>query len=115
MPLYNYACTTHGEFDAWRPMAKSSAPARCPICRRLARRGVSAPNLADMDSNNRKAHSINERSAHEPRVVSKGDPGWSAIRGHAHGGGHDGHGHGHARAKPSGHRHGPARPWMVGH
>jgi hypothetical protein len=73
-----------------------------------------------MDSTRRKAHSINERSAHEPRVVSKGDPGWSAIGGHghgeSHGGGHDhGHGHDHSHGRRRGHRHGPTRPWMVGH
>lgn len=111
MPLYNYLCKTHGEFDAWRPMSESSSPAPCPACKRRARRAVSAPRLALMDGGARKAHTINERSANEPRVVRRGEPGDAAVGGHNPA---EGRRPGHAHGK-HGHRHGPSRPWMVGH
>ncbi len=98
MPLYSYTCKAHGGFEAWRAMSESGEPTACPTCRRRARRAVSAPSLACLDGATRKAHYVNERSADQPKVVS-GDlpPKHAGGRHHA------------------GHRHGPSRPWMIGH
>lgn len=120
MPLYNYACGRHGDFSDWRAMSEAAEPASCPSCGRAAPRTISAPTLALMDGSTRKAHSINERSADEPRVARKGEPEWSHAPGSkpADDHGHDhphGHGHGHHHGHSRGHRHGPSRPWMIGH
>jgi hypothetical protein len=65
-----------------------------------------APSLALMNPHNRIAHQRNEKSAHEPQVVSRSR---SQQTDHAHRHGHS-HGHHHQ------HRHGAAsRPWMLGH
>lgn len=102
MPLYDYHCAECGGFRAWRRMSEAGDPIPCPSCDEPAVRSVVAPSLALMPSNNRTAHQRNEKSAHEPKVVS----------GHGHGAGHHHHGHSHGH----GHGHGAAgRPWMIGH
>lgn len=111
MPLYNYACQSHGEFESWRSMSECEEPAPCPACGLSAPRAVSAPWLANMDGATRKAHSINERSADQPVIetrVPAGEGGHDKQHGHDHGHKHP-HKHGH------GHGHGPKRPWMIGH
>ena len=123
MPLYNYECQQHGTFSDWRNMSESENPAPCPICGDLARRSVSAPYLG-IDSGLRKAHSINEKSADEPRVVRRrrGDPiphdarrdlSQHRASGDAHTHLHAGHSHlhdhGSGEAQVSNH------PWMVRH
>lgn len=112
MPLYNYLCATHGEFDAWNSMSESANPAPCPTCQEGGRRMVSAPFLANMNSGNRKAHQVNERSAAEPKVGKL--PNLNHEHGD-HGHAQHGHGHGHAHHHGHGHSHGPSRPWMIGH
>lgn len=102
MPLYDYSCAKCGGFRAWRRMSEADDPEACPSCSEPAARSVVAPSLALMASNNRTAHQRNEKSAHEPKVVSGGQ--------HGHGPGHHPHHHGHS------HGHGGAgRPWMIGH
>ncbi len=91
MPLYDYGCDACGPFTEWRSMSRSSDPVPCTTCGNAARRIFTAPFIADMDPSNRIAHQRNEKSAHEPKVVS---------------------------GKPSGHA--PARlrarrPWAIGH
>lgn len=110
MPRYNYHCADHGEFTDWRPMSEAFEPTSCPTCGGEAARGVSVPSLAIMSPTNRKAHFVNERSADQPRVETRS--AGTGGHGHSHGAqcSHGG-GHGH---KP-GHRHGPSRPWMIGH
>jgi putative FmdB family regulatory protein len=101
MPLYDYRCTDCGEFRAWGAMRDAAAPVACPDCRQPAPRAVVAPNLALMQSNTRIAHQRNEKSAHEPKVVSR-----------------SGHEHGHAGDHGHRHQHGHGvggRPWMIGH
>lgn len=103
MPLYDYHCARCGDFRAWRGMSEAGDPLDCPTCDAVASRAVVAPNLALMNAHNRIAHQRNEKSAHEPQVVSGGRrrPGDHA---------HHGHGHGHQ------HQHGVgSRPWMIGH
>ena len=76
MPLYDYACRRCGPFRKWRGMSAYDKPAKCPNCGKAARRSVTAPMLGMRDAALRKAHEINERSAHEPRLVhrKRGDP-----------------------------------------
>jgi len=70
MPLYEYECTRCGPFRDWRSMSEFEKPAKCPDCGRAAPRAIATPTLG-MDAGTRKAHSINEKSAHEPRVVRR--------------------------------------------
>ncbi len=109
MPLYNYVCDSHGEFSHWRSMGDYAAPTPCPSCGDPAPRAISLPSLAVMNGTTRKAHHINERSADQPRVEKR--VAGERTDGHGHGG----HGHGHAHGLRPGHRHGPSRPWMIGH
>ena len=85
MPIYEFECSEHGCFELTRPMARVREPAACPECGALAKRLLSAPNLATGSAVGRKATAINERSQHEPRVserhVSKasGEPEKRAV------------------------------------
>jgi len=71
MPIYEFECDMHGYFDEQRPMslAKSSAP--CPDCGNDARRVLSVPHVAQLARTERRARDINEKSAHEPRIVQR--------------------------------------------
>ena len=100
MPLYDYRCDQCGVFEGWAKMANSSQPAVCPSCGQAAGRLVTAPMLTALTPAIREAYTRNERSAHEPRMVSG-----SALHSHA-----QGHTHGHHT-----HRHHKKRPWMIGH
>ena len=75
MPLYDYRCSDCGEFRAWRSMREAAAPVACPDCQQSAPRAVVAPNLALMNAHARTAHQRNEKSAHEPNVVSRSGQG----------------------------------------
>ena len=116
MPLYDYRCDTCGDFRDWQPMDRSQDPAGCPTCGDPADRRVAMPFIAALPAHTRIAHARNEKSAHEPRLMSR-----SELNAH---GGHLGHGHCH------GHSHGQGVPlarglepglkrspkqWMVGH
>ena len=106
MPLYDYHCDDCGDFRAWRRMSEADAKADCPTCDVSAPRTVVAPGLALMASNTRIAHARNEKSAAEPKVMTKsglhqGDAGRARAQcGHHH--------HGQ-------HKHTHGRPWMIGH
>ena len=42
MPIYEYVCHNCGtKFELMRPISKSSEPAPCPQCQKIARRAVS--------------------------------------------------------------------------
>jgi putative FmdB family regulatory protein len=103
MPLYDYHCSACGDFRAWRRMSEANEAVPCPACDASALRAVVAPSLALMNPHNRIANQRNEKSAHEPKVVSNHDrPHAAHSHGHGHGAGHHHHGHG-------------GRPWMIGH
>ncbi len=68
MPLYDYECQECGPFVSFSSIEERSAPSFCPVCGRTSRRVISAPNLCLMASGTRKAHAVNERSQHAPRV-----------------------------------------------
>ena len=94
MPLYDYRCDSCGDFRDWHAMARSREPAGCPICGRPARRQVATPFIALMPSHTRIAHQRNEKSAHEPKVMRRGELDLHTCR--------VGHGHDHAAAAPHG-------------
>ena len=114
MAIYEYHCTDCGVFTAMRPMADSSLPQPCPVCRAPAPRAwVTPPSLASMSASLRHAHSTNERARHEPRLASQSEP----VKKHAPGcscctGGNS---RGTLTA-PSGEKSFPyKRPWMISH
>lgn len=68
MPIYDYECSGCGGFDAVRSVAQRDEPCACPACEAPSPRVLSgAPRLAVMDPALRRAMSVNERAAHEPR------------------------------------------------
>lgn len=72
MPMYEYDCPCCGDFTALRPMAESALPCNCPKCGTSSMRVIlSAPGLATMPANGRKATAINERSSHAPMTVGE--------------------------------------------
>ena len=122
MPLYTYECPRHGAFSDWRAMSECHLPSPCPICDAPSQRQVSVPHRG-MDTALHKSRAINEKSAHEPRVVRRrrgdGIPAHDTHRDlthHAHVRGAQGHGHGEHS-----HQGGPSstvrsrHPWLVRH
>jgi putative FmdB family regulatory protein len=89
--IYGFICEGCGPFDLVRPMAEASAAAACPTCGGRARRVFSPPGLALLAGPVRRALDLEEKSAHEPDVVSEK-------------GGH-----------PLPHRHSPTPPWVLSH
>ena len=85
MALYAFECAACGPFDVSRPMAEAGAPAACPACGAAGRRVFTSPGLARMPRGLRRARDREEKSAHEPEVVSA--PSGRPL--------HLGHGHGH--------------------
>ena len=92
MPLYAFSCAACGAFDLWREAGAAGYPAVCPTCGHEARRRFTPPGLARTPARLRRAREAEERSGHEPAVVSQ--PSGRPLPGHAHG------------AHP---------PWMLGH
>lgn len=50
MPLYTYACDSHGEFSAWGKLATSDVPQPCPSCAAPAPRALARPAIGGRDS-----------------------------------------------------------------
>ena len=110
MPLYDYRCDACGDFRDWRAMAQSHEPAACPICGSLSRRRVASPFIAFMSPHTRTAHQRNEKSAHEPKVMTRDQLDRMGGRvGHDHS-----HGPGPQRRLEPGLRTASKR-WMIGH
>jgi putative FmdB family regulatory protein len=91
VPIYAFSCEACGVFDVARPMAEAAAPARCPSCGDEARRVFSPPSLALLARPLRTALDTEERSAHEPDVVTR------------------------RTGRPLPHRHEPSPPWVLAH
>jgi putative FmdB family regulatory protein len=91
VPVYAFTCAACGSFDVMRPMVEAGMPARCPSCGGDARRLFSPPGLALLARPVRRALDMEEKSAHEPEVVSQ------------------------KRGRPMPHRHVPSPPWTLGH
>ena len=111
MPLYDYCCADCGPFRAFRPMRESSLPSACPVCGSPAQKMITAPFLADMNPYDRIAWQRNEKSAHEPQVMSRAQLERSGRpRSHVH------HAHSHGSHGNSGDTWVRSnRPWMIGH
>lgn len=117
MPLYDYECRRCGPFREWRSVSAYEKPAKCPDCGKAAQRSLATPRLGMRDSALRRAHAINEKSAHEPRVVrrKRGDPipGHDAHRDLTEARQHR-HAHRHGRSsKDTLHR--SSHPWAMKH
>jgi putative FmdB family regulatory protein len=122
MPLYNYECPRHGAFTDWRAMSECDLPFPCPVCETPSERQVSVPHRG-MDGALRKSNAINERSAHEPRVVRRrrgdGIPSHDThhdLTHHAHSGRSSAHGeceHSHQSRGSNTVR--SRHPWLVRH
>ena len=91
MPSYAFICEGCGPFELVRPMADAGAQTRCPSCGDAARRVFTPPGLAFLARPVRRALDLEEKSAHEPDVVSQKG----------------------GRQMP--HRHSPAPPWVLSH
>lgn len=110
MPIYEYQCPQHGAVTAMRSIAMREAPTPCPTCGAAMPRLVSAPRLALMSAANRSAWARNERSAHEPRRVTR------AACGHQHRPGEACRGQRRTGASAAMQAGTPGgRPWMLGH
>ncbi|TCJ16145.1 zinc ribbon domain-containing protein [Rubrobacter taiwanensis] len=94
MPVYEFVCESCGPFEQWRSMGESGADMSCPECGEAARRLYTAPAIRRMSAGLYRALDRAEKSASEPEVVRKPGKG---------------------RDLRSGHRHGPGRPWALGH
>jgi putative FmdB family regulatory protein len=109
MPVYDYECRDCGVFTALRPMSDCKASLACPTCGVDAVRTFhTAPAIAGMDAAKRAAVTVNERSAHEPR-----------ISGGRHGAGCSccsRKGNDNAARPANAHKSFPkTRPWMISH
>lgn len=109
MPVYEYQCAECGSFAALRPMAEFADPHPCPDCGGEAPRVLlTAPMLAGMDSNRKRAFETNERSAHAPKSTRTHGANCSCCSGGRIGRktkvGADG-----SKSFPT------ARPWMISH
>ncbi|MCI4662497.1 MAG: zinc ribbon domain-containing protein [Neomegalonema sp.] len=112
MPVYEYWCDDCGPFEAMASIARYADPQPCPSCAaQAARVMMTAPRLAVLSSEKRRAHETNERSADSPKRSGHG-PGCSCC-----GGGNDAKkGKSGTLYRPDGSKSFPAkRPWMISH
>jgi putative FmdB family regulatory protein len=91
MPVYAFTCAACGGFELMRPMAQAAEPAPCPTCGTEARRVFTPPGLALLAQRVRGVLDMEEKSAHEPAVVTE------------------------KRGRPRAHAHGSTPPWVVSH
>jgi putative FmdB family regulatory protein len=71
MPLYEYACGEHGVFETHRPVAEFDESSACPTCERSCSRVLSATCVRFVGAFERVARDRNERSQHEPKLVTR--------------------------------------------
>lgn len=70
MAMYDYRCPECGTFTVQCPMGSAAATSECPACAATARRVFGAPALRGADPGTRRALDAQERSRHEPQVVT---------------------------------------------
>lgn len=112
MPVYDYLCESCGPFTDMHPMSDCEKPQPCPDCGEMARRAIlTAPNFFSMSSERRLAHTTNERSANEPRLMSKGahPSGCSCCSSGKKSGRFVKYGKNGSKSFPT------SRPWMISH
>ena len=102
-------CARCGAFEAFRPAKEYREPQPCPDCGSPAQRVVlSAVAVADMPATDRKAQTIDERSAHAPKSSEH-------LR-HGRGCSCRGSGKSRAAGAADGNKSFPnKRPWMISH
>jgi putative FmdB family regulatory protein len=91
VPIYAFICEGCGPFELVRPVAEASTAAACPTCGTEARRVFTPPGLALLARPARRALDLEEKSAHEPDVVTE------------------------KRGRPLPHRHAKGPPWALAH
>ena len=91
MPIYAFTCGSCGPFEVTRGMAQSAAPISCPDCGGDARRVFTPPGVALLSKPVRGLLDLEQKSAHEPAVVSE------------------------KTGRPRPHAHEPTPPWMLSH
>ncbi len=91
MAVYAFDCGACGPFEVVRPMADAARAASCLSCGADARRVFTPPGLARLAAPVRRAFDHEEKSAHEPDVVTE------------------------KRGRPLPHGHTPAPPWVLSH
>lgn len=101
MPLYAFSCERCGDFTAWRRLEECAKPAYCPTCDGQAQRLFTPPNLQRTPPALRQALEVEEKSGHEPEVVTRPEGGFPGEHLHVH------------PDNPSFHRSKP--PWVLGH
>ncbi|MEL6509980.1 MAG: zinc ribbon domain-containing protein [Pseudomonadota bacterium] len=67
MPLYDYKCGDCGIFQSAASVSCFADPCTCPTCGASAPRALTVPQISTASSAVRRAHAINERSAHSPK------------------------------------------------
>ena len=98
MPIYEYECEACGPFAHGRPMAESTLPSACPTCAASAPRVLSATAIASG-----RGGSARRRDRTEPALVTVKERREPAKKRPVD------------PLKVKAGRHGPDRPWMVGH
>jgi putative FmdB family regulatory protein len=91
MPIYAFTCARCGSFELMRPVEEAAAPVACATCGEDARRVFTPPGLARVARPMRRALDLEERSAHEPGVVTE------------------------KQGRPLPHRHPATPPWVLTH
>ncbi|MET1008336.1 MAG: zinc ribbon domain-containing protein [Propionibacteriaceae bacterium] len=70
MPAYAYRCCDCGPFDVVRPITEPDSGQSCPACGQGASRVFTVPAVRQVAPGLARALGAQERSAHEPSVVS---------------------------------------------
>ena len=74
MPQYEFHCEHCGSFECWRPLEEASRPMICPQCQTVARRVYTAPGLVRTPPALAQARYSEEKSMHEPEVITREKP-----------------------------------------
>ena len=73
MPVYEYNCKKCGTFTNLQSMLRAGEACACTKCGALSERALATPTLYSLSDEKRKAHSTNEKSAHEPNRIKGGN------------------------------------------
>jgi putative FmdB family regulatory protein len=80
MPIYEYDCKRHGNFEVIRSLDQRGASEACPECGKPAPRVLSAIRQHQLARSEVIARDRNQRSQHEPRRVGAREPPPSSDR-----------------------------------
>ena len=74
MALYDYRCDDDGVFEVSRPLGTATSTVACPVCANEARRVYSSPMLTSTPPGLVAALDHEEKTRHEPDVVTSLPP-----------------------------------------